>query len=183
MAFSHISWREFREKEFLEWVVHRGAVLLPVAREADLFAYQLDDRPCGIREREDGRIKWVGKAFGHYLQFLTEIGLNTPVAPEDREDHGETYGTLKRSEVVRKLKNRDGCNCFFCGNVIPRGRETIEHILPKTVSKKHEGGLKIVNDLRNLALAHEECNSKAGSLSIVEKIRLRDKLRSAAYDR
>jgi 5-methylcytosine-specific restriction endonuclease McrA len=181
MSFSRISWRDFREKEFLEWLMAQGAELLPVLRENDIFAYSLEDKTSGVRETHDGRIRWLGKAFAHYCMYLTETGQNVEEPPPAQPvDDNVVYGDIKRDEVIRRLKKRDGCGCFFCGRTIPRGRETIEHLLPKAASKSKPEALQVLNNLRNLALAHQNCNAQAGSLSLVEKVKLRDKLRSAA---
>lgn len=68
----------------------------------------------------------------------------------------------KRQNVRKQLRKRDGDDCFYCGLEMPTSDMTIEHVL----AKKHGGNDK----LANLALAHEECNTKAGDLPIVSKI-------------
>jgi hypothetical protein len=50
------------------------------------------------------------------------------------------------------------------------GLRRIEHLLPVTA-----GG---PSHLANYALAHRSCNEEAGTLSLVEKLRLRDRLRT-----
>lgn len=70
-----------------------------------------------------------------------------------------------------KLAKRDGLMCFFCGEVFKDTQFlTIEHLL----SFRHGG----TDNINNLALACEPCNTKLGSKSITEKIILRDQLRS-----
>jgi 5-methylcytosine-specific restriction endonuclease McrA len=64
-------------------------------------------------------------------------------------------------------------NRFFCDHPFTEDRPaTLEHLL----SIAHGGN----NHLSNLALAHGECNLRAANLSVVEKAKLRDELRTAA---
>ncbi len=65
------------------------------------------------------------------------------------------------------IPGRDGNRCFYCPNTIPAGLETIEHLVPAAA-----GG---PNHLANLFLAHRSCNEAAGTVSAVEKIRLRER--------
>lgn len=74
----------------------------------------------------------------------------------------------KRDAHVDALLLRDGDECFFCG-VELAGDMTIEHFVGRT----HNGP----NHMSNLALAHEDCNKKAGSLSVVDKFKLREEMR------
>jgi hypothetical protein len=73
--------------------------------------------------------------------------------------------------LIEAIRRRDGEECFFCCNPFTEENpETIEHLLAIT-----SGGS---NGIANLALAHEACNMKAGNLSVMEKIRMREKLRT-----
>ncbi len=75
----------------------------------------------------------------------------------------------KARSLPSRLLKRDGSKCFFCLGEMRRGDITIEHLLAKSL-----GG---TNNENNLALAHSVCNNKAGNLSIVEKLRIRDGFR------
>ena len=75
-------------------------------------------------------------------------------------------GKSKRAKINR-IMNRDGDRCFFCG--LPLGDDiTIEHLVPI----KCGGG----NHIANICLSHSECNKNAGSLSVSQKIKYREKL-------
>lgn len=67
--------------------------------------------------------------------------------------------------TVNRLLERDGEECFYCR--LPLDEDvTVEHL----VAVAHGGP----NHISNLFLAHGECNRKAGHLSAVEKIKMRD---------
>jgi len=75
----------------------------------------------------------------------------------------------KKDKRIDQLKRRDGLDCFYCGRELLDDC-TIEHLLSQT-----DGG----NDkLANLALTHVKCNGIAADLSVVEKVKLRDRLRT-----
>lgn len=77
--------------------------------------------------------------------------------------------------LIEAIRKRDGDGCFFCCDPFTaENPETIEHLLAVT-----SGGS---NGIANLALAHEECNMKAGNLSVMEKIRMREHARSRDQD-
>lgn len=70
-----------------------------------------------------------------------------------------------KSVKLRSLFDRDGELCFFCHKPLNED-VTLEHLLPRSC-----GGS---NHIRNLALAHYDCNQTAHHLSIVEKVKLRE---------
>lgn len=70
--------------------------------------------------------------------------------------------------LLKALIRRDGKKCFYCGNDTTEENRSLEHLVPLA----HGGP----NHLSNLVLAHSCCNSDAGHLSVMEKIRLRDQI-------
>ena len=71
-----------------------------------------------------------------------------------------------KSEQKAELRQRDGDCCFYCGDVMAEGEETIEHLL----AVAHDG----TDAMENLVLAHSECNRRADKLPLIEKIKLRE---------
>jgi 5-methylcytosine-specific restriction endonuclease McrA len=72
-----------------------------------------------------------------------------------------------RNSTKRQLLLRDGENCFYCNK--PLGEDmTLEHLVPRTAKGPHH--------MANLVLAHEACNREATTLSVAEKVRLRESL-------
>jgi len=74
----------------------------------------------------------------------------------------------KKDKRIEQLKRRDGVDCFYCGRPL-LDDFTIEHLLSQA-----DGG----NDkFANLAIVHQKCNHAAAHLPIVEKVKLRERLR------
>lgn len=65
-----------------------------------------------------------------------------------------------------RLRERDGDLCFFCDEIIEHPDFSVEHLLARALGGK--------NDLDNLKLAHRDCNTHAGSLTIPSKMKLRE---------
>lgn len=81
--------------------------------------------------------------------------------------------TKPRTSLARLkagLAERDGLECFYCGLFVSEADMTIEHLV-----SRHKGG---PDHMDNLVLAHEPCNKEADNLPLVEKIKLREKLRA-----
>lgn len=77
----------------------------------------------------------------------------------------------KLSHQQATIIARDGEGCWYCGQPFTdESPETTEHL----VSRIHRGP----DHLSNLVLSHEPCNLKAGNLSVAEKVRLREQMRS-----
>ena len=74
----------------------------------------------------------------------------------------------KSSKLRRAVLERDGRDCWLCGERMPTHDMTVEHLVART-----NGG---TDDLDNLALAHRACNELLGSLSLEAKLELRAKL-------
>lgn len=80
--------------------------------------------------------------------------------------------TKPRNSLTRlkaALATRDGSECFYCGRLMAENEMTIEHLV-----SHHKGG---PDHMDNLALAHEACNKEADNLPLVEKIKLRERLK------
>lgn len=72
----------------------------------------------------------------------------------------------KSKQDVDRLIKRDGNACFFCCKPFTeKDPATLEHL----VARRHGGP----DHMSNYALAHEACNQKADTLSVVEKVALR----------
>ena len=68
-------------------------------------------------------------------------------------------GSYKKRK--RRLLERDGAACFFCGQ--PLGEDvTLEHLIPLT-----QGG---PDNEANSVLAHYGCNKDAGACNISQKV-------------
>lgn len=102
---------------------------------------------------------------------LTRVMGNgvSPASPRDANAPNESQ--KKRAARIRSLLARDGGDCFYCGLDL-RDDVSLEHLLALA-----DGGTW---RLANLALAHRKCNELAADLAVVEKVRLRERLRASA---
>jgi 5-methylcytosine-specific restriction endonuclease McrA len=123
-----------------------------------------------VYAKENGLLTWTGGSKGHYRAFL--VGSPMQELPsEDAPAPARVPSPLPKSKSAarrRKLLERDGDGCWFCG--LPMGDDcTIEHLIPKS-----KGGR---DWLANYALAHSKCNASAADLPLVQKIAMRARLR------
>lgn len=75
----------------------------------------------------------------------------------------------KRPNDISLLVKRDGPWCFYCHKILLEHEMSIEHIL----SLCHGGS----NHSANKVLACRPCNRKADNMPVIEKIKLREKMR------
>ena len=85
---------------------------------------------------------------------------------------GENGGGKARRRLRRAIIERDGADCWLCGNEMPMQDRTVEHLIAKS-----NGG---TDELDNLALCHEACNVLLGNLPLAAKLDLRRKYRDEA---
>lgn len=77
----------------------------------------------------------------------------------------------RQTQYKKSVRKRDGNDCFYCGIDIENEEDmTLEHLLSLSRGGK--------NRLENMAGAHKKCNELAGNMSVVEKVKLRDRLRA-----
>lgn len=139
-----------------------------------------------VYAKENGLLTWMHGSQAHYLAFQdgsTISGNNPPFvsqfdgpeAPEQiaarRPAMSPASPTKSKGMNLRaKLLKRDGDECWFCGAAMGDD-QTIEHLIAKA-----RGGS---NTLDNYALAHRKCNADAADLPLVDKLAMRERLRSA----
>ena len=70
-----------------------------------------------------------------------------------------------------KLIERDGCECFFCGNEFKPTQLTLEHFVSLA-----QGG---PNNMSNSVLACKPCNKAVDCMNVVDKVAYRDAQRAA----
>ncbi len=150
-------------KRFKNWLTTNGAELLQPTNPYELVRFIAQGGTHIVYTKKNGSITVSGFA----KQCLTawQSGKNL--------DMGFTKTKRKSSYSKYKapLLSRDGNKCFYCGEEMDQDDMSVEHL----ISISH-GGL---NKLTNMALTHEDCNQKAGSKPLVEKLKLRDEMRAA----
>ncbi|MGX7709146.1 HNH endonuclease [Methylobacterium sp. Gmos1] len=149
---------------FREWLTRNGAEVLAPTNPYEIVRFR-GDQGVSIVYRSD--TKPISRMTGQAAEALATFRAHGTMRFVDR---GRTV--IARAEpLVRALVERDGATCFYCDEMFTDALPpTREHLLSRT----HGGPDHIANQ----ALACEPCNRLAGHLSLVEKIRLRDRLRA-----
>lgn len=103
---------------------------------------------------------------------LLSLSMDSRTIPvEDRSDVGlpklKPLTPTQRMRIVDRLLRRDGTKCFYCFSEMPQDDRTLEHMLAVGKGGSH--------NVDNLVLAHERCNTYAGKLSIILKVKIREK--------
>ena len=153
-------------KAFKHWLRGQGAELLPATNEWEVVRFKC---PVGT-----GVV---------YQNSRGGLAVNAPLVHEAADcfldqkpwrGKGKVTKRSGMSKVKRNLLQRDGNECFYCGAPMDDDDVSVEHLL----NVIYQGP----NRIENLALAHPKCNQDAGNLSIVAKVKLRDKMRGANGD-
>ncbi len=149
-------------KAFQAWLSENGAEVLASTNPYEVVRFR-GEAGVSIVYRNDGTRphKMVGQAADAWAAFCQGRTMRfNPSVPI----------RAKADPVVRTLLERDGNACFYCTSVFTDiTPPTREHLLSRT----HGGPDHIANQ----ALACGPCNRLAGHLSLVEKVKLRDRLR------
>lgn len=146
-------------KVFADWLTARGAQVLQPTNEWEVCRFITNKGTSIIYRKKCGTLTFVGEAAKAYDAFLHSKEWRAAPA---------TKRKAKSSPAIRTIRERDGDGCFFCHELVEVEDESVEHLVPIT----HGGP----DHIANMVLAHKKpCNEKAGHLSVMEKIRLREK--------
>jgi hypothetical protein len=159
--------REFdsERERFVAWLSNHGAEVRKPTNEYEVIRFTT---PQGIgivyRNRSHKISGWSYEADSAWIAFKTG---------DDSWRVGRKQKRVKLTQHQATIIERDGDECWYCGKPFGEGEMqiTTEHM----VSLIHKGP----NHLSNLVVAHQSCNLAAGNLSVAEKVRLREQLRSA----
>lgn len=173
----------FDAQGFLAFLASQGCEIGKPSNQYEVVRYRAywnSKKPVThiVYAKENGLLTWMQGSQGHYQRFLAGqniTGNNPPfVSQFDKPTPRSAQPkSLKKGNAPTraKLLSRDGDECWFCGTAM--GDDcTIEHLVPKS-----KGGR---NALANYALAHSDCNQRAGDLPLVDKIELRAQMRRSA---
>lgn len=156
---------EKRLNLFRAWLTERGAEILVPTNPWEVLRFRAEGETLVIYRNESGRLKVPPLAHAAYAAFRCNGAWSG--APK-----GSRPNTKRKSVIIRRLIERDGRECFYCGQPIADREETLEHL----VAVAHNGP----SHISNLVLAHKRCNVQADHLPVVEKVRLRERLRADA---
>lgn len=86
----------------------------------------------------------------------------------------ETYAAASGDRKRKfRIMERDGLDCWLCGEPMPENDCTLEHLDPRARTG--------TNDPKNLVLCHQACNEKLGALPKEEKEAMKRAMLSEAY--
>lgn len=146
---------------FKDWLTARGASVLSNTDEYEVLRFQTASPGVSVLyRRKTGQVTPTGEMKEAWTAFRTgqPFGTGTKTARPWRRPG-------KSKVIIATLLDRDGPNCFYCHKPLLDDC-SVEHLL----SLAHGGP----DHVSNLVLAHSQCNSKTGHLSLIEKIRLRE---------
>lgn len=160
-----------RGEAFKAFLVERGCDLLAPTNSYEVLRFKRAGRTNVVYRKANGRYTLVGVDIDLAVAaFLSaerrgrgpKVTMLIPPAVEARR------AKLRGSAVHKALLKRDGDRCFYCNRKLGNDQSR-EHLVAAA-----NGGS---DRLDNLVLAHHTCNVKAGELPLIDKIKLRDKLR------
>lgn len=152
-----------KQQSFLSWLETNGAQVLPPTNPYEIARFIAHGGTCIVYQNSKGKISANGFALKAVEAFERNQKLDMGFAKTAR-----TVNAKYKAALVK----RDGKECFYCGLEMPDTDMTIEHLIALD-----KGGN---NRLENMALAHSDCNQKAGNMHLTNKIKLRDTLRHNA---
>lgn len=165
--------RQFKTAEFLSWLASSGAEIGTPTNPYEVCRYKAfsgkDQRASThiVYAKDNELLTYCGATRAHYEAFMAGENIEFVARKRPRDKAPNRPGNMARAR--ERLWERDGDECWYCGS--PMGDDcTVEHL----VNKSEGGG----NRLENLALAHGDCNRRAGNLPLVEKIALRAQMRA-----
>jgi len=153
-----------KAQAFNLFLVERGCDVLPASNEWELLRFRAGRRVNVVYRDKRGALSPVGPDIAPAVKAFATSG---PWRAEPT--HPRKKDSARRRHLRAALLKRDGDECFYCGLPLDDAG-TFEDLLSVT-----HGGRQC---LANLALAHQSCNVKAGHLSIVEKVRMRERMRT-----
>lgn len=155
-----------REKieKFKKWLESQGVEIRPLTNEWEVLRFRCSGGTGVIYTNSKGGYTFNNHVSAHAYECY-EQSKKWVNAPESTKRKGS--GNKKR---MNRILKRDGDSCFYCGK--PMGEDkTEEHLLSLT----HGGSYRMAN----MVLAHSSCNAQAGHMAIIDKVKLREKMRSA----
>jgi hypothetical protein len=153
-------------RRFKDWLTERGAEVLRVTNDYEVIRYRAGGATHVVYRNDHGKAwRAVNGANEAVQAFLTGGSWTAPI---QRTKNRPSLST----KMYFALVERDTSACFYCNEHVAEDEATIEHLVARSM-----GG---PNHMANYVLAHARCNQTAGNLSVAEKVRLRDRMRTAA---
>lgn len=152
------------KKKFEQFLTDRGAEVLATTSEWELIRFRANDLTAIIYTKANGSVTFYGGAKVAWDAFLRQSSW-TSGNKTKRKKGGQWV-------VIQSLIRRDGRECFYCGKEVFDDEASVEHVVPLNA-----GG---TDHIANKVLADKRCNSEAGHLSVIQKVKLRESKRAKA---
>ncbi len=143
--------------KFEKWLTDRGAEIIPVTNEYEALRF---------KGREVGVLYKSGKVSNRYTSLTIRCFKHNKSWYGKPKQVGRSKNYSKQK---KKILERDGRSCFYCGKIMELKDVSLEHLIPLSMGGK--------NELSNMVLAHEKCNNEVGNLPIYKKVNLAIKMR------
>lgn len=161
-----------RGTAFRAFLADRGCDLLSPTNKWEALRFRRAGRTNVVYRKANGRFTSVGIdieiAVAAFLAAERSGGRKPQVTMAIPPRVVARRAKLRGSAVHKALLERDGDRCFYCDKKLGDDQSK-EHLVATA-----NGGS---DRLDNLALAHHACNVKAGDLPLIDKIKLRDRMR------
>ena len=144
--------------KFRGWLVAQGAEILQPTNEFEVLRF---------RARKGTGVIYTSKRGYSVSGPLVTDAYTCMKEAKPWDGKGRPTKRAQGSFRKRQLLDRDGDCCFYCGRELGDDM-TVEHLVAV-----NQGG---PDRLENLVLAHQQCNQEAGSMAVIEKIKLRERM-------
>ncbi|MDP5211188.1 HNH endonuclease [Microbulbifer sp. 2205BS26-8] len=152
---------EKRIIKFIKWLTSQGAEMLPTSDKREAVRFRCSQGIGVIHRNSKGLYSVSGPvATEAVIAYFSGEKWARKAKPTVR-----SYVNKRKKELLK----RDGNECFYCG------RSLGEDVTEEHLVALNQGG---PDRLENLVLAHRACNNDAGNLPVIEKVRLREKMRA-----
>ena len=141
--------------KFITFLIESGATILDTTNEYEVVRFRTIN---GVSVVYTGRrgIKFTGESEEAHKQFKKH-----DIWQIKRRNQKE------REALIRLISARDGMDCFYCGDLTIKGKNSsIEHLL----SISHGGN----NNPANLTICCRNCNEAVGNVTVFEKVLYRE---------
>ncbi|WP_411887397.1 HNH endonuclease [Hydrocarboniphaga effusa] len=147
---------------FRSWLAERGAELMAPTNPYEVLRFKAGSETHVIYRRDSGQWNASEDAQKVVTAFRTGGAWRAPLK------RVRSNGKVRARYLA--LVERDTSACFYCGKHVDEAEASPEHLFSVSL-----GG---TNHIANIVLTHKRCNQDAGNLSVAEKVRLRDRIRT-----
>jgi len=146
-------------KIFTQWLRDRGADVLAPMNQWELIRFVANEETSVLYTQKSGRLTWTGETEKAWDCFKGK-GQWMPGTAKKRKPKGQ---------YIEALIRRDGPTCWYCRTMLDFVEMTTEHLVARSSGGPHH--------MDNLVIACQPCNERAHTMSVPEKIILREQIK------